>query len=269
MSFRVSIFLSQRVGARTAGWTMNFWNSLTDQSAVVTATRALALAVYNFTGAGVGVTGARVQDLNAFRAALPIDYPDLVPLDPQGNYGADYPTTKGLLRLYGPQKYLANMWIGTLADRATTTGGVYTPPPVIVSYFNALKALLTTATNGWSLYSQDKGQPKTDVTAISAAGVVTSPGHGLLTGDHTRISRVKGITSPLINKIWLVTKIDNDTFQLVPAPVVVGAMSAPGKSQKQLRIMQAITDAVIVRTTEHKVGRPFGLFSGRRKRRAI
>lgn len=121
--------------------------------------------------------------------------------------------------------------------------------------------------HGWRLYAQDKGIAFTNVTAVTLPGVVTSPGHGLLTGDHTRISRTKGIVG--LNRIWLVTKIDNDTFQLnvPPAGGFVGALTAPGKSQKQSRAFQTLTDAQIIRTTEHKVGRPFGLFSGRRKRR--
>ena len=180
---------------------------------------------------------------------------------------ADYPTTKALVRLSGPQKYQTNMWIGTLPDYATTTGGIYTPPPLIVGYEKALFAILTDASNQWSIYNQDKGIMKKDVTAISAAGVVTCPAHGLLTSDYTRISRTQGFSSPVINKVWLVTKIDNDSFQLVPAPTVVGAMTSPGKSQKQSRIMQQISMAEVIRTTKHNVGRPFGLFSGRRKAR--
>jgi len=269
MAFRVSVFCSQKVGIRQGGWSINWWNAATDQSAVVTRTRALAMAIFNFTGVGVSVNGARIQDLSAFRAALTEVYADLSSVASNIDRAADYPTTKALVRLSGPQKYQTNMWIGTLPNYATTTGGIYTPPPLIVGYWNALAGILQNAANQWSIYSQDKTLEKKDVTAISAAGVVTCPAHGLATGDHTRISRVKGFTSPTINKVWLVTVIDPNTFQLVPAPTVVGAMTSPGKSQKQSRIMQQIATAEVVRTTKHNVGRPFGLFSGRRRRRPI
>ena len=59
MAFRVSLFLAQKVGVRLGGWTINWWNAATDQSAVVTRTRALALAIFNYTGVGVSVNGRK------------------------------------------------------------------------------------------------------------------------------------------------------------------------------------------------------------------
>jgi len=56
-------------------------------------------------------------------------------------------------------------------------------------------------------------------------GVITSPGHGLLTGDSITISGVTGGT-PSINATFTVTKLSNDTFS-----IPVNVTTAPSAAQ--------------------------------------
>jgi hypothetical protein len=269
MGFRVSVFFTQQVATQTGGWTENYWNNLTDASALATVMANWLPLRFALTGYGISITAYRSQDLSTFRAALP------VPLGTQYSTqfqnlpsDGDYPTTKGLLRFFGPTKYLTNQWLGGVQDANVTRGGTWTPSPSYLVALNAWFAHLAAGGNGWCIYSQDKSVVKTLVTAVTALGQVTSVGHGLASGQKVRISRTHGITG--LNKVWTVASIiDSSNFQIAP-PVggFAGSLQNPlGTAQRQSRILQAISSAIVVRATKHNTGRPSFLLSGRRKKR--
>ncbi|MGH3512814.1 MAG: hypothetical protein ACRDRB_11110 [Pseudonocardiaceae bacterium] len=264
MAFRCSLFFVQVVGSRTCGYSENYWNTLSDLSSVVAAVRALRLALISYKGFGISCPVARVQDLSAFRAAQQIDFATAGTSPNAGDFGADFPTTKGLLRLSGPGKYTVNQWIGSIPDSAVSFNGQYTPRPSTVTAFKSLRSLLITGGSGWATYQQDKTVPKKTITAVTLPGVVTIAAHGYASGDKVRVARTGGI--PGLNGIWVITVIDSNTFQLVAPPTggFTGGYTKVGTAQLQSRIFQQIVDASIIRVTEHRVGRPFGLFSGRR-----
>ena len=262
MAFRCSFFFVQQVGNKTAGYSENYWNNLTDISSVIAALTALRSALIKFKGFGISCPVVRVQDLSNFRAAQQVNFVTSGTPPSGGNFGSDFPTTKGLLRLFGPTKYTVNQWLGSIPDGAVSFNGQWTPQPSTVTSFKALVALLTNGANGWVTYQQDKTQAKKTITAVTLAGVVTVTAHGYASGNKVRISRTGGI--PGLNAVWTITVIDSNTFQLVAVPVggFTGGYTKVGTAQLQSRIFQNITDAQIIRVTEHKVGRPFGLFSG-------
>ena len=269
MAFRVSFFFSAQVGKKTGGWSTNFWNNASDLSAVQTAAVALAKALLNLTGYGVAQTAIRIQDLSSFRAVQLLDGVGSSAVIAGNTANMDYPTTALLMQLQGPAKYVARYWLRGIPDSCTDQGGVFTPPAFFSRYLNQLASILTSGGNGWVIRSQDKGQTKTLITAATAAGVITAPAHGLATQDTVRIARTHGIAG--LNKIWKIQKVDNDTFQLLPATagMLVGTLTPPpGTVQKQVPLYQGIFAQTPLRISKHNVGRPFGLLVGRRKRRA-
>jgi hypothetical protein len=181
---------------------------------------------------------------------------------------ADFAETALLVRLFGPQPYIANQWMRGVPDGAITLAGRYTPRGADVTAFNKIVAELTNASNGWSLRSLNQSNAKQLVTAVTTAGVVTVPAHGFSTGNTVRISRTGGL--PGLNKIWKITVIDSSNFQLVGVPTggFAGSYTKPGTAQLQAYIFQQITGVTALRCTKHNTGRPFGQLSGRRRRSA-
>jgi len=269
MPFRVTFFFSQQVGVKTGGWSENFWNSAPDLPTVTTAANALLPLRFALLGYGVGIVAMRFQDLTSFRAAQPIPLTQFNSVVQGGNFDADYPTTKGLLRLFGPAKYITSQWLGGMPDSWVANGGVLALSAVGRDNFLSFKSALLAGSNGWRINNQDKSIAKKLVTAVTAGGQVTAPGSNYTAGQIIRISRTHGVTG--LNKLWTVaTNIDPNTFTIAP-PVggFVGSIVNPlGTAQLQSKTLQAMTDVQLIRATEHRVGRPFGLLSGRRKRRA-
>jgi hypothetical protein len=129
---------------------------------------------------------------------------------------------------------------------------------------------LTLQSQGFVLKVQDKSQPKKKINSISDTGVVTLPAHGYASGNYVRVSRARGYK--YVNKVWRIQSIDANSFQLLfftannpPIPIYGDPVA---QLQQSIFVSPLATGMRIVRATEHKVGRPFGLLSGRRTRRA-
>jgi len=269
MAFRVTFFFLQQVGAKTGGWSENYWNAAPDLPTVTLAAQNLLPLRWALCGYGVSIVAMRFQDLSSFRAAQPVPLTQFSSTVQGGTADADYPTSKGLLRLFGPAKYVTNQWLGGIPDSWITLGGVLTISAVGRDNFLSFKSAILNGSNGWRINTQDKSIAKKLVTAVTAGGQVTAAGSNYTAGQLVRISRTHGITG--LNKIWTVaTNVDPNTFTIAPpAGGFVGTLVNPlGTAQLQTKILQAITDVQLVRATEHRVGRPFGLLSGRRRRRA-
>lgn len=268
MAFRVTIFCTQQAGPKTGGWSENYWNNLTDLTSLQNVMALFLPLRWALMGFGSNIIAYRLQDLTAFRAALPVPLTQFTST-PQGvSSDADYPTTKGLLRLFGPGKYLTNQWLGGFPDNQTTRAGAFTPTNTFVAAFNSFSTHLQGGGNGWVIRSQDKTVAKKLVTAVAQAGQVTAAGSNYVAGSKVRISRTHGVTG--LNGLWTVaTNVDNNNFTIAPpAGGFIGTVVNPlGTVQLQSALFQGISSATIVRATEHKVGRPFGLFSGKSKKK--
>ncbi|MGB8833370.1 MAG: hypothetical protein WCC95_14560 [Candidatus Sulfotelmatobacter sp.] len=108
--------------------------------------------------------------------------------------------------------------------------------------------------------------------------MITCPNHGFATGQLVSVGRWPDGTG--INGIWPVTVLTANTFTLngwtPPAVLPVPAKSSyvqlyawqftPVGSQTSLNANGYLQNAV-VRTTEHRVGRPRDQYTGRRKHR--
>jgi hypothetical protein len=267
LAFKVSYFF-QWVGERTGGWSWNFWNSGTDLNPVQIATDALRNALNGITGNQTICPFARISDISTFRVVDLRNYVAgaIVPT-PSDPANTDFPTNAALLELTAAGGYIARSWLRGLPDGIINTGGRFLPYPAWIALQGTAFGILTNAANGWSLRVLDKGQAPKVVQDITQAGVVTCLGHGYATNDVVRISRARNLV--IANRLWRVTVTDANTFMLQGwvVPAVVTPYTGNGQVRKQVRILVQIANARFVRATEHRVGRPFGLLSGRRKRR--
>jgi hypothetical protein len=267
MPFRVSYFFSQQ-GDRLGGWSENYWSNDPDITTLInTHVDPLATALYNLRGNGTALNAVRISDVSTFRSAQIFQYSSYF-TPPQGNdFDSDYVTSAALVKLLGPPQYLVRQWYRGVPDNCVKMDGRWQPTTSWTNFFNAYKAIITNGANNWALRTIDKGQAKKVVVNVSLTGVVTVSAHGYSTNDRIRISRTGGI--PGLNKIWTVQVIDANTFQLIAIPVggFTGGYTKPGTAQKQVILFQQITGASVLRASKHDTGRPFGLLSGRRKRR--
>lgn len=261
--FRVSFFFSQQ-GDRLGGWSENYWNNLSSQSAVTAAAVALQQLLWSIKGNGVNAPYIRISQVGNFRSAFILNT-NLTSVATGASNDADFVDTAGLIRYFGPAPYFTNQWTRGIPDNCVTTGGRFVPTTAFVTNFNALSTALQAGGNGWVLRNLNQSNPRKVITAVTLAGVVTATAHGFSTGNYVRISRTGGI--PGLNQVWLITVIDTNTFQLVgvPAGGFTGNYTKPGTAQLQSWIFQAITSATVLRATKHNTGRPFGLLSGRRR----
>jgi hypothetical protein len=266
MPWRVSFF-SQVQQARLGGWSENFWNTLSDLSAVTAAATLLRLRLLGVKGAPVQTPNIRISDIAHFREVTILNFPFTVYASPTTVTEVDFVTTAALLKLKAAPNYVTRQWLRGLFDEDTDGGGYFKPVPVDVIAYQTLFTLLADASQGWALRRLDRSTPKKYINAISVAGVVTCLGHGFVTDDYVRLSRV---ASPkLVNAIWRITKIDNDSFSLngFPLQTVSPQITKSSIAQKQAYTFVQIANASVDRTTSHKTGRPFGQLSGRRRTR--
>lgn len=271
MAFKVTFFCTQQ-STKTAGWTCNFWNTSADFAACKLRAEDLATYLNGIMGVGAVPVSIRMSEIGAFRR---IEFSDLalpqLPLSATND--PDYPATALLLRLRtttSALRYTTRQWIRGIPDSDVRSSGRFQPIATHIRNYNAFKAQLLLATNSWAMRVLVKTTPILDVDLITAAGVVTIPGHGynaLLVPRKVRISRAKNMA--YANKVWRITNLTTDTFQLVgwDPPASLGTYQGGGKSQAQLYDEIAFNEAEFVRATSHKTGRPSNVLSGRRRAR--
>lgn len=264
MPWRVSFF-HQVQQDLLGGWSENYWNSLSDLSAVTTAATALRTKLFLLKGYPVQLPTVRISDVANFREVKTLRFADAtVPSPIPDTSSADFVDTALLLKLTASPNYVTNQWLRGIYDDQISRGGRYIPTATFTTYFNAFKGALLDGTQGWNLRRLDRTVPKKTITGITAAGVVSCANHGLATDDKTRISRV--LSPDSLNKIWKVVRIDADTFSIVgpPAATVPATVGISTSSKRQSFVFVGITKVEIDRATKHNTGRPFGQLSGRR-----
>lgn len=265
MPFRVSFFC-QVQQERLGGWSENYWNSLSDLTAVIPLAKALRIALYTCKGRPVGMPTIRISPISNVRQVKILTFPVASANSTDPSLLTDYATQKAGLKLMANPSFTVRQWFGGVYDEDIASGGRWDPTPDDLKAFKALFAILTNAANGWALRKIDTSVMKKTVQAISVAGVVSSLGHGLETDDLVRVGRV--LTPNNINKVWKVVKISADSYSLngfqtlTSAPIVKNSTYG----QKQQFNYYQIASAEIERATSHRVGRPFGQLSGRRRR---
>lgn len=265
MPFRVS-YGFQMQAEKLGGWTENFWSALPDLPSVETALNQLKPKLVNAHGNAVIMNEIRISNADTFRDVKVLLVNASIVGTPVATE-ADYPTNALLLKLTGQGNYVTRQWIKGIWDSIIRDNGRYVPTANYIAVMNQIFAELLNSSRGWVMRVTDRGVPFKPVKDITQAGVVTVTNHGYADNAKVRISRVKGLTQA--NDLWRITRLDADTFQLQGwvAPVPASPYLGRGLARLTQFIYVPIQQAVIVRATEHAVGRPLGLLSGRRKSR--
>lgn len=273
MPFKVSYFWEQIV-AKTGGWSESFYHGADDFSTVQTQAIVLGQRLMAVHGKTTVLRNIRFSEYGAFRRA--VIAPQTFTTNPEvpDSYTSDYPTTALLLRIKGfgtspgTPGYTVNQWLKGIPDFVIADGGFYKPTGEYPTRMSTLFDRIISG--GWRLKVQDKAVQKKKVNSISSSGLVTLPSHAYASGNYVRISRAKGDTR--VNRIWRIQVVSADTFQLLfwqqlePAIPIFGDPVAT--LQSAIFVAPADGGCQIIRATERKVGRPFGLLTGRRKARA-
>lgn len=269
MPFRVSFFFELRQ-SKIGGWSENFWNSGSDKSVVAATARIFGRLLLNLKGGGTIWAATRVSDVANFRNSDLDEVPVQTdaPTNVDSGDWSDFVSQAGLLRLTATTGNATSQWMKGLMDGDVRGGARWLPRSVSLTRVNAIFAHLTTSSNGWALRVLDPTNQKKPIINATNAGVITCTGHGLASGNVTRISRIQGNGN--WNGVWTVNVIDANSFSLVayvPPSGVTVVYVGKGTSRKQATIYPAINAAKIQRITKHNTGRPFGQLTGRRKPR--
>lgn len=270
MGFKLSFFYQQRPQL-LSGWSENYWTNESQINQAVIISNNLRLHLAGLHGRETIMPWTRVSNDSNFRQVQLLSFPvgDGINTSVGAGTHSDFPTTAALLEFRSGDRYTVRQWMKGIWDDITLDGGAYTPDGTWLARLNALFTFLMDSGNKIQLRVLNKETvPVQVVQTITAGGVVTTPLHGYNTNDRVRISRAKGLT--YANNVWRVTRIDQDTFSLqgwnppTPIPVYEGN----GIVQKQEYVYVPIQAARLVRISKRNVGRPFGLLSGRRRRRS-
>lgn len=262
---RVSYFFQQSLN-KTGGWSENFWNvASTISDSTLTLCNNLLSALSNLKGNPVFCPYYRIGILGKFRQALTV-YTQQTPGDPTAT-PADYPTTKLQVALYNGQQF-TTQWLGGLYDSVINTGGFYRPTATFTRYFESLKTILTTGTNGWQIYGLQRAIPPALILTLNTTtGVITT---GPITIADSALVRIKNVQTPKrANGVWRVQKTSDTQYTLygwTAGTEVFKGLNA--MIQIQGYASQNITDCKAIQSTSHKVGKPGHLLGGRRKKKA-
>lgn len=259
---------------QAAGWTENFWN-MTDTAGPnvsrMNILRDALLLVHSATTNINHIRWSRVGD--TVRATQSFTPPNgTTNINPMltSDIPQDYPATALLLKMTNGNVQ-TRQWLKGMPDELSSFGGSFTPGRVEggqwMSSFTALANILKD--NGWCMRTRDTSKPRQDITSISTAGLIVFAGPAIPFGSLVYISRPNG--SRYAQGFWRTADPGPDVIgsHLVgfAPPIGTPAWGPGGKIQWVDGMNTPITGAFAERVTKHDVGRPFGLLTGRRRRR--
>jgi hypothetical protein len=269
MAFKVSFFWTCQQDL-LSGWSENWWNNLPDINKVVDVVDAMRTALDAVHGNQSVCPNVRISDATNFRNVKVYRYNVSVQAASGIGSDSDYATNAALLQVNALPNVKVKQWIKGIKDADISNGGRWTPTPATTAALNKVNAIVTSASNGWCVNTLSQANLKKTVTNITNAGVVTCKANGYDGSLPVRISRAQGVLG--VNGLWGITIIDANTFSLngyTADPDSVPFFGKTCTAQLQARAYTAISGIQVVRATEHRVGRPFGLATGRRKRKKV
>lgn len=271
MPFRVTFFWQQQ-SSKLGGWSENFWSSLSDVSSVQTAALALRTLMDNAKGAQVVCNTIRISDAATFRNVQNVLIPGASTIPTTPSNDADYPSTALQLKMKAAGNYSTTQWFRGIPDANVSNSGQYNPIPSYVSKISTIAAEITNSSKQWSVRVLDRTVLKKVVSNLApTTGIVTCTAHGYGPAGTTLKVRIQGFASPKVaNKVWRITVIDADTFQLNFWQSTSGPVSGNNPTARaQVYTYIQVSGLEVVRATSHRTGRPIGLLGGRRRRRAV
>lgn len=285
-AFRVSFVFGQQAGPRSAGWTMNFWNSSPDLNVVLGAAANLAVTLQPLVGKQTLLLwyGARAvyspPGVKGPRLARSVFISRAGGLPNQDALDSDFPTTALLLELSTVTGEAVRQTIRGIWDDNSKLGGWYTPVKNMAADVKALMAALSKAGSNWCLRTQDAGQAPKQIQGFDTTNAaVTCKLHGLVIGDIVKLGgKAIGIT-PRINGKWRVTNSqDADHFNIGDWPSDTEAPQQEGNFRSAYMQKYLLSNKPIVFddtknitsqatfVTKRNVGRPIKVLIGRRNR---
>lgn len=271
MGYRLSLRWFQ-AAERLGGFTENFWSASGTLAAANTDAMYLSSLLNAMHGRQTVLQNIRVANSTNQRDVS--NTPSIISIPPPKGDGADsdYFNTALLLKLTnnGTPGYTTYQWIRSVWDSWVDNGGRMSQTSDFslraTPFLNFLVSTPSTPSN-MRMCVLDKSLLKKRVTGITLTGLVTCPAHGYPDQSVVRISGARGMTG--VNRVWVISLIDANSFQLVNAVGLGGAMVSNAKptARLQSRILMPITGAIFVRATSHRTGRPSALLGGRPKKK--
>ena len=280
MPYRITFFFTDQ-GDRLGGWSENYWLNTTSEAAAQTAANLLGNLLTQAKASGVYWTATRFsvpgQPRNSFTIPqVPAYTSGSSPIG--GINSADYQVTKWLLKMQGPipgptvpGSGSTKQWFGGILD-ASVQSAYLQQSVVMSSGFPKVVAALVNPSNLWSVNVLNPNYPPIAIVSIDpATGIVTTNGaynfgSGAVMATVIRISRVRNLT--YANGLWTWSAIGtfNNQFQLRNWQAQTNVMKTSPKAsvRPQLYQLQQILSVTPLRSSNHRVGRPTGLFGGRR-----
>jgi hypothetical protein len=275
--FRVTYFFELQ-GDRLGGWSENFWNNSASFDSLLPKAQELGGRLIIAKGGGVLWTRTRISVPGSPRNTITlINNParQSGPMDLTSVNAPDYQVTKWLLQLAGPKPPSTQpggnttvQWIGGVTDRSII-GAYLQPAAVIGSLFPQVVSRLTNSGNNWCIYVLNPTIGPIPVVSINpTTGLVTcGSAINFPNGSLVRVSRIHNLTAA--NGLWRVTvnPIDNTQFTLNNWKAQTNVMDVSPKANVRWQTYSPlqIQGASVVRSSNHKVGRPTGQFGGRAK----
>lgn len=241
---------------RIGGWTESVYQEATSPNVGGAATQLAQAraALLPTTGSIIGARATMV-DSPGLVDAVSLSYPG------GSTLATDVPQLALILKLYGATGGRRNYMIRALPD-ARCVNGEYQPS----SAFTALLQTFRTRLTGFQLRIIDRAQPLVNIVSIDNAGAFTFDADvTFAAGDRFQFFRARDQYGRTFKgKYFVATRLTARTGTFAQWP---GYGVVTGKVRKVAFTYSNIINSDIVRVTVRKVGRPFELYSGRRKTR--
>jgi hypothetical protein len=275
-TYKLQVFFTQ-VARLAGGWSSTFYVN-TGASNIVAVINGLQAQLYGLTAVNISVPWVRASTIGASRLASTYRFPVAPIAAPSVTNSAVVPGVKLLLALASQLGGFTRQWLGGMPTVWLQNGQLNPASPdfpVLMTFLNYLVA------NNFYI-RKISVQPKTTIQSITAAGLVTAPGHPLAvnTQCYVRIGRM--VDGQHANGIWVATPISNTQIQLGPSPLLPFS-SAPVPTRTAYitqygyagfpivapgTLVPPAQNTGLLGATTHKVGRPAYQYSGRRKTRS-
>ena len=299
MPVKVTMFFNLGEGHQNCGWSESYVdqsstllqaanNWFSNQSAYIGSTQPVPTGLLRCQslGAGVVMQGARLTLLVAGRPPVPSVKRQILDIGPIASvlnsaisynifmlaHPSDYGEVKLLLRANAiassPYPYVRTMWLGGLADDATSSEqpqllpGPWSTP--ITQFINSMikNSLLTDI-------DHSSGNPPAQVQAfIQTTGLITTVNpHGFLLGNKVIATGFKGQAGqPIPKGVYTVVEVPSaSTFNIAFTPNPNYTVAPTGGFFRAVSfVYPAIGFISTLGVTKRNVGRPFDLSVGRR-----
>lgn len=259
-------FYWQQTGNRTGGWSENFWVSAANPDEALTKGEAIRPTLLACHGRHTLNTALVARFDGKPRQTKPKHYP-ATGLNTANSDDSDYQTTAVCIQLTAGLSGNVRQWLRGIGDNFTFEGGRMNEGS---AQWDKVKAfcLALAQTSGFICRLKDQNVVKKEIVSGTAGGIVEVMNHGYTNGQ---MIQIQGVELPkYANGLWRIAPTGANTFQLVNwSPRVADAVAWKPGGTTQLR---AYVDADITAvdplfSSSRKVGRPFGLLTGRRKSR--